>query len=123
MKPTPSVPLPWLRALAGAAVLVSAIPVWALDAAAAERLVNDNKCVKCHAVDRKKDGPAYRDVAAKFHGEAEAEAKVLHHITSGEMVKFPDGHQEHHKKIKVDDPEEAKNVARWILSLPGGTKY
>jgi len=123
MKPTPSVPLPWLHALAGAVVLGCAIPVWALDAAAAERLVNDNKCVKCHAVDRKKDGPAYRDVAAKFHGEAEAEAKVLHHITAGEMVKFPDGHQERHKKIKVDDPEEAKNVARWILSLPGGTKY
>jgi cytochrome c len=97
--------------------------VWAIDAPAAEQLINQNKCTKCHTVDRKKDGPAYRDVAAKFRAEADAESKVLHHITAGEMVKFPDGHKERHKKLKADDPAEVKNVANWILSLEGGTKY
>ena len=123
MKPTPSVPLPWLHALAGAVVLGCAIPVWALDAAAAERLVNDNKCVKCHAVDRKKDGPAYRDVAAKFRAEPDAESKIVHHITAGDLVKFPDGHEEHHKKVKVASPAELDNLVHWILALEGGTKY
>jgi cytochrome c len=95
----------------------------AADAAQAEKLLKDSNCVKCHAVDRKKDGPAYRDVAAKFRTEPDPEDKVMHHITSGEMVKFPDGHEERHKKVKTDDVELRKNLVRWILSLEGGTKY
>ena len=98
-------------------------PSWSIDAAAAEKLVKDNKCIKCHAIDRKKDGPAYRDVAAKFRAESDAQAKLIHHVTAGEMVKFPDGHQERHKKVKVDDPAELSNLAGWILSLEGGTTY
>ena len=94
-----------------------------VDAAAAQKLISDNKCVKCHAVDRKKDGPAYRDVAAKFKAESDAEARILHHITAGEKVKFPDGHEEHHKKVKAGDQAEIDNLVRWILSLEGGTKY
>jgi len=95
----------------------------AVDAAAAEKIVADNKCTKCHAVDRKKDGPAYRDVAAKFRPDADAEAKVLHHVTSGEKVKFPDGHEENHKTVKGASKEELTNLVRWILSLEGGKSY
>ena len=106
-----------------ALVLGAAAPAWAIDAAAAEQLLKTNNCVKCHAVDRKKDGPAYRDVAAKFRTEADAEKKVIYHVTSGELVKFADGHEERHKKIKTNDEEQLKNLARWILALEGGTKY
>jgi len=95
----------------------------AQDANAAEQLVKDNKCGKCHAVDRKKDGPAFRDVAAKFKPEADAKTKIVHHVTSGEKVKFPDGHEEKHKQIKVKDQAELDNLVLWILSLEGGTKY
>jgi cytochrome c len=109
--------------LAGPALVLLAAPVWAVDADAAERLAKDNKCVKCHAIDRKKDAPAYRDIAAKYRGEADAEAKLMHHVTAGEPVKFADGHQEKHKKVKADDPAEVKNLVGWIMSLPGGTKY
>jgi cytochrome c len=109
--------------LLGLAFGGTAEPAWSIDATAADKVLKDNKCFKCHAVDRKKDGPAYRDVAAKFRTEGDAEAKLIHHITSGEMVKFADGHEEHHKKVKVDDPADLKNLADWILSLDGGTKY
>lgn len=95
----------------------------AFDAAAAEQLLKSNNCTKCHTVDRKKDGPAYRDVAAKFRAEADAEAKVIHHMTAGEKVKLPDGHEERHKKIKTSGDDELKALARWILALEGGTKY
>jgi cytochrome c len=95
---------------------------WALDTDAAERMTQDNKCTKCHAVDRKKDAPAYRDIAAKYKSEADAEAKLTHHVTAGDAVKFADGHQEKHKKAK-GSPEEIKNLVDWIRSLPGGTKY
>jgi cytochrome c len=98
-------------------------PALALDASAAEQILSDNKCTKCHAVDRKKDGPAYRDVAAKFRPEADAVPKLIHHMTAGERVKFPDGHEEKHKKIKAANEQEVKDLAQWILTLPGGQKY
>lgn len=102
-------------------------PVAAFDEEAAKSLAQDSKCFKCHAVDKKKDGAAYRDIAAKYAQKykgkpyAEAEARAIEHITSGEMVKFDDGHEEKHKKVKSDDQEEIKNLVGWILSLPGGS--
>jgi cytochrome c len=100
----------------------AARPACALDADAAQTLARQSGCFKCHSIDKKKDGPAYRDVAAKYKGNAEAEAKLIHHITSGERVKFPDGHEEDHKIVKSKDPAEVKNLVDWILSLEGGTK-
>jgi cytochrome c len=104
----------------GLSLPAAAAPV---DAAAAEALMLDNGCNKCHKVDKKKDGPAYRDVAAKYRGKADAEATVTHHVTSGEMVKFDDGHEEQHKKVKAKNPDEVKNLVNWILSMEGGKKY
>jgi cytochrome c len=95
----------------------------ALNADTAQTLARQSGCFKCHAVDKKKDAPAYRDVAAKYAGNKDAEAKLTHHITSGERVKFEDGHEEDHKVVKSKDPAEIKNLVDWILSLPGGTKY
>jgi cytochrome c len=89
----------------------------AVDAAAAETMVRQNGCFKCHAIDKKKDGPAYRDVAAKYRGKPDAEQRLITHITSGEKAKFPDGHEEEHKIIKTKDMNEIKNVVNWILSL------
>ncbi|HWJ94918.1 MAG TPA: c-type cytochrome, partial [Telluria sp.] len=76
-----------------------------------------NGCLKCHAIDKKKDGPAYKEVAAKYKGKADAEERLVHHITSGEKAKFPDGHEEEHKVIKTKDPVQLKNLVQWILSL------
>ncbi len=107
-----------------ALVAVACLPsAWAVDASAAEQQLKSNNCVKCHAVERKKDGPAYRDVAAKFRPEPDAESKLIHHMTAGEKVKLPDGHEELHKKIKTNDQAQLKNLAQWILSLEGGSKY
>jgi cytochrome c len=107
-------------------ILCSAIlvarPVSALDADAAQTLARQSGCLKCHAVDKLKVGPAYRDVAAKYKGNPEAEAKLIHHVTSGERVKFPDGHEEDHQIVKSKDAAEIKNLVDWILSLEGGTK-
>jgi cytochrome c len=89
---------------------------------AARDLADDSGCFKCHGVDKKKDGPALRDAAAKYRGTPDAEEKLIFHVTSGEKVKFPDGHEEHHKKVKSKDEAEIRNLVRWILSLEGGTK-
>jgi cytochrome c len=95
----------------------------AADAVAAQDLAKASGCFKCHGLEKKKDGPALRDAAAKFKGHADAEDKLVYHVTSGERVKFPDGHEEEHKKVKTKDPNETKNLVRWILSLEGGTTY
>ena len=96
----------------------------AVDEDAAKKLAKQSGCFKCHAVDKKKDGPAYRDVAAKYKVETPpqgAEERLITHITSGEKVKFEDGHEEDHKIVKTKDPAAVKNLVDWILSLPGGS--
>jgi cytochrome c len=88
----------------------------AADDAAAEATARQNNCFKCHAIEKKKDGPAYKEVAAKYKGKADAEARLTTHLTTGEKAKFPDGHEEEHKIVKVKDPAELKNLIGWILS-------
>jgi cytochrome c len=107
----------------GAMLLGYPMSSWAVDPTAAEDLAQASGCFKCHTVAKKKDGPAYRDVAAKYRDITAAEDKLIQHITSGEMVKFEDGHEEHHKKVKAKTVDQARNLVRWILAQPGGTKY
>jgi cytochrome c len=113
----------WVLALSLTTTFLTA-PSTALasDEAAARDLAQSSGCFKCHGVEKKKDGPALRDVAAKYRGVADAESKLIYHVTSGEMVKFDDGHEEHHKKVKTDSPKDTRNLVQWILALEGGTK-
>ena len=94
----------------------------AVDANAALSTARQNGCLRCHSVEKHKDGPAYQDVAAKFKDKDHAETvkKLIYHITSGEKAKFPDGHEEEHKIIKTKDVAVQTNLIEWILSLPGG---
>src|SRR5206468_9789462 len=78
------------------------------DAPAAQSLAQKSGCFKCHGVDKKKDGPALRDAAAKYRDQADAQEKLIYHVTSGEKVKFEDGHEEEHKKVKTSDPNQTK---------------
>ncbi len=86
-----------------------------VDTAAAEALIKKNGCGKCHSVDKQKDGPSYKETAAKLKGKADAEAELVKHLTSGPMIKV-DGKEEEHKKVKAGDEAEVRNLARWILS-------
>ncbi|CAB1369158.1 c-type cytochrome [Denitratisoma oestradiolicum] len=91
----------------------------AVDAEAAKALATQNNCLKCHLVSKEGDGPAYKKVAEKYKGKANAEARLIEHITSGEKAKFPDGHEEEHKIVKTSPPkdmEQIKNLVQWILS-------
>jgi len=88
-----------------------------VDADAAKAFAKQSNCFRCHGVDKDKDGPAWNKIAAKFKADAKGEEKLLHHLTSGETAKFPDGHEEAHMILKSDDPKETKNLVDWILSL------
>jgi cytochrome c len=100
-----------------AAVMFTPAAAIAADAAAAQALARQNNCFKCHAIDKKKEGPAWKEVAAKLKSDKDAEAKLTKHLTSGPKVKFDDGHEEDHPIIKAKSPDDTKNLVQWILSL------
>lgn len=89
----------------------------AVDAEAAQAMAKKDGCLKCHAIDKKKEGASLKEISAKYKGKADAEAKLIHHVTSGEKVKFEDGREEEHKTVKTKDEKEIKNLIDWILSL------
>lgn len=109
-----------IRMIAGALGVCGALSfsplTMALDADAAQALAKKEGCLKCHAIDKKKEGKPLREIANKYKGKADAEAKILHHMTAGEKVKMEDGTEEEHKVIKTKDKAEQKNLIEWILS-------
>lgn len=106
-----------LRAMLAVTITSAAMTVQAqaVDVAAAEALLLTNKCAKCHSVDKKKDGPAYKVTAAKYKGKADGEAKLFTHLTTAPTIEI-DGVKEEHQKIKAKDDEAVKNLAKYILS-------
>ena len=87
----------------------------AADDAATEALMKKSGCFKCHSVDKKKDGPAYKDVAAKLKGKPGAEEELYKHLTTHPKVKV-DGKEETHESLKTTDDAQIRDVIRWILS-------
>lgn len=92
-----------------------AVQAQAVDVAEAEALLLTNKCAKCHSVDKKKDGPAYKVTATKYKGKADGEAKLFTHLTTAPTVEI-DGVKEEHQKIKAKDDAAVKNLIKYILS-------
>jgi cytochrome c len=81
-------------------------------ASADEALAKKNNCLKCHAVDKAKDGPAFKEVAKKKKGPADAEAKLADFILKGGKVG-----KEDHDPIKSKSADDAKALAKWILAM------
>lgn len=96
-------------------LLGSALPAHAVDEDAAQALAKKDKCTKCHSVDKKKEGPSYKETAAKYKGKADAEAKLYTHLTTSPKVKV-DGKEEEHTSIKSANEAEIKNLVAYILS-------
>ena len=90
-------------------------PAWSADDAAAQALLKKNDCLKCHAVDKKKDGPSFKETAGKYKGKPDAEQKLFTHLTTSPKIKV-DGKEEEHKSVKAAKEEEIKNLVQWILS-------
>jgi cytochrome c len=100
------------------ALLVAAADCAALDVIRAQTLARQSGCLACHSIYQKKVGPAWKDVAAKYHGEAAAEDRLYKHLTTGRKVRFDDGHEEDHPIVKTSDPKRIRNLVDWVLALP-----
>ena len=87
----------------------------AVDASAAEALLKKSGCTKCHSVSAKKEGPAFKETAAKYKGKADAEQKLHAHLTTNPKVKV-DGKEELHDSLKTKNDVEVRNVIQYIMS-------
>jgi cytochrome c len=91
------------------------IPAQAQDVAAAEALMKKSGCNKCHSVSAKKEGPPYKETAAKYKSKADAEAALYKHLTTNPKVKV-EGKEELHDSLKTKNDADIKNVVAYILS-------
>jgi cytochrome c len=107
----------FLRVVSAAGLISASLTVQAqaVNVADAETLLLTNKCAKCHSVDKKKDGPAFKVTAAKYKGKADGEAKLFTHLTTAPTIEI-DGVKEEHLKIKAKDDTAVKNLIKYILS-------
>ena len=50
---------------------------------ASEQLAKDSGCINCHKVDAKAVGPSLKEIAAKYKGDAGAEANLVDKVKNG----------------------------------------
>ncbi|HEX6016763.1 MAG TPA: c-type cytochrome [Burkholderiaceae bacterium] len=96
-----------MRLLAIVTVALSALAASSWAGTPAEDLIGSNKCTKCHTSKTTKKGPSFADVAAKYKGQAGAEAKIV------EMLKT--GGADSHDKVAGSDAE-LKAIAAAVLA-------
>ena len=83
-------------------------------AMADEALAKSKNCMACHAVDKKLVGPSYKDVAAKYAGNAGAIDMLAAKIIKGGSgvwgaIPMP-------ANTQVNEAD-AKKLAAWVLSV------
>ena len=93
--------------------LGAALTLQTAQAVDGETLFKSKTCVACHMVDAKMVGPAYKEVAAKYAGQADASATLTKSIKEGSTGKWGPIAM---PANQVTD-EEAKTLADWILTL------
>ena len=69
-------------------------------------LAKAKNCMGCHDLDKKKVGPAFKDVAAKYKGDKEAEAKLIAALKEGKG---------HPAKVVASDAE-LKTLVQYVLA-------
>lgn len=97
-----------LKTLAVAALVLSMC-----QSNASEALARKNDCLGCHAMATKLVGPAFKDVAAKYAGKADALESVSASIRNGGAGKWGELPMPAQPKLT---PADVKKLATWILS-------
>lgn len=83
------------------------------NALASEAVAKKYGCLACHAVDKKVIGPSYKEVAAKYKGDAGAEAKLVAKVKSGGVGAW--GQIPMPPNAAVPDAD-VKVLVKWVLS-------
>lgn len=96
-----------LVCLAAVATLISNAAMASADLAKAKN------CMACHSVANKVVGPAFKDVAAKYAGQKDAEGKLAKKIIKGGSGAW--GAVPMPANTQVNDAE-ARTLVKWILT-------
>ena len=96
-------------ALCLALVATVSTPVQASTALAAKA-----GCVACHAADQKKLGPSYKEIAARYKGDAKAPIRLTQRVRQGSKGVWGKAPMLPTPPAKVSDAELATLIA-WIL--------
>ena len=100
--------LPILPIALAVAVASTAVP-----AAASLELAKKDRCLTCHAVDKKMMGPSFKDIAAKYKGQADAPAKLAVKVKKGGTGVWGKVPMPPNASVSDDD---IKTLVSWILS-------
>ncbi len=83
-------------------------------ALASADLAKAKNCMACHAVNNKVVGPGYKEIAAKYAGQADAEDKLAQKVLKGGSGAW--GPVPMPANAQVSDAE-ARTLVKWVLSL------
>ena len=92
------------------AALAVPASVLAQDAA---KLAQEKACLACHAVDKKVVGPSYKEIAAKYRTDKNAEANLIKKVRAGGSGVW--GQVPMPPNTTVSD-KEAQILVKWIMS-------
>ena len=76
-------------------------------------LAKAKNCMACHAVATKLVGPAYKDVAAKYAGQKDAEAKLTAKVLKGGSGAWGAVPMPANPQVTA---AEARTLTKWILA-------
>jgi cytochrome c len=96
------------------AIAIAAVLAFAGTAQASEELAKKNNCTVCHKIEGKLVGPAYKDVAAKYRGDAKAEAMLIEKVKKGGMGVWGPIPMPPNTAVKDED---IKTLVKWVLAL------
>lgn len=107
-----------MNALLAALSAVALFPA-AGTAQADEALAKKKNCIACHAVDSKRIGPSYKEIANRYAGQNDVEARLTEKIIKGSRGTWT---KELGREVLMPPnasvkPEDAAKLTRWILSL------
>src|SRR5258708_31368770 len=97
-----------------AALATFALALAATPALANLELATKSGCTACHAVDKKVVGPSFKEVAAKYKGDAKAEAMLVDKVKKGGVGVW--GQVPMPPNATVSDAD-IKTLVKWVLSL------
>ena len=104
-----------MKSIALSAALVSlALPLLAGSALASEELAKQKACLACHQAATKVLGPSYKDIAARYKGDKDAEKKLAGKIRAGGTGVW--GQIPMPPNAAVNEAE-AITLAKWILAM------
>jgi len=83
-------------------------------ARADEALAKKHNCMACHQLDKKAVGPAYKDVAKKYKGQADAVAKLSDKVKKGGSSVW--GPVPMPPNAAVPDAD-IKKLVEWVLAM------